>query len=715
MIVSKTRLYDLLILISGVLLVWGVTYFATVEVRNSDFTHSLLVSQAILEQGTVQLDAYKFRVDLAHHLDYNYRIEQVNGHYYYLFPLASSVFSLPVVWVAWLMGLDMAIHDQEYILLKLMAVITSGLVFGLIYALARCYLNPPASLVIALVSVLGSTLISTLGTGLWNMNVTVILICLSLLLLARYDTGWAKTINPFWLGFLLFAAFWARPTVSPFIFGVLVYVFLRQRSIFLKLILTTLSLFLLFVGWCWLTYGQLLPNYYLPSRLAATPNFWEAFYGNALSPARGLFVFSPFLTLVVVGGLLFFHRLKQYDLFWLSLAWFSLYYLAVSRKNEDWWGGHQFGPRLLTDGLPALILITIFLGKAINESVPAWGQRAALAGYLLLGGVAIFINTFQGLYNPSTYLWNKSPNIDNYPEYLFDWRYPQFLATAESLRLRQLEHQQARISPYPLGNTLDFKSQQAVFWNWYEPETDWRWTQGASAWLVFKLDQGVIDPAKQYTLEILGASVQGQTAQVSLNGTEIGKLNLEKFTGTLPQTQTIAFTGALLNENGLNQVQFDLPDLVGQANQPGRTAGMAFVWLKIYPFTGQTSGVTYFNSEAFETGFSHAEKNWRWTDNSNAVINYSLGPVAPNQPYVIEITAGALGIQPVEVRLNGQLAGVLTFEGSEPQTLTLPIEDNLLRANNSNKIQFLIPNASIPPGDSRRLGLAFVSLNIRHP
>ncbi len=716
-IVSKTSAYDLFILIIGILFIWGLTYFATVEVKNSDFTHSLLVSQAILEQHTVQLDAYKDQIDLAHHFDYNYRIEQINGHYYYLFPFAPSVFSLPVVWAARLMGLDMAVHDQEYTLLKLMAVITSGVVFGLIYALGRCYLGLWASFVIALVSVLGSALISTLGIGLWNMNFTVILISLSLLLLAHYDTGRAKTINPFWLGFLLFAAFWTRPTVSSFILCVLVYVFFRQRAIFFKLTLTTLTLFLLFVGWSWFTYGQLLPNYYLPSRLVATSTFWEAFYGNAFSPARGLFIFSPFFIVVLLGSLWLWRDVKKYDLFWLSLAWFGLFYLAVSRKNEDWWGGHQYGPRLLTDGLPALVLITIFLWQALSQRSLAV-RAIALSSYVILGTLGIFINSYQGLYNPNTYLWNKSPNIDNYPEYLFDWKYPQFLATTESLRLRRLEHQQARISPYPLGNNLDFKSQQAVFWNWYEPETGWRWTQGPSSWLVFKLDQDVVDPTKQYILEILGGSVQGQEVKVSLNGTNIGKLNLERFTGDLPQTQKVAFPGALLKENELNQVQFDLPDQVGQANESDRTAGMAFVWLKIYPFTGETSGVTYFNSNAFETGFSHAEKNWRWTDNTTAVINYSLGSVTPGQPYVIEITAGALGVQTVEVWLNDKPVGTLTFEGVEPKTLSLPVEGNLLKTNDSNKIQFLIPNASIPAGDSRQLGLAFVSLNIRtldHP
>ena len=54
--------------------------------------------------------------------------------------------------------------------------------------------------------------------------------------------------------------------------------------------------------------------------------------------------------------------------------------------------------------------------------------------------ISIFINTYQGLYNPATGKWNNSPNIDEYPDYLFDWKYPQFMATPKLLKERELYH-----------------------------------------------------------------------------------------------------------------------------------------------------------------------------------------------------------------------------------------------------------------------------------
>jgi hypothetical protein len=139
---------------------------------------------------------------------------------------------------------------------------------------------------------------------------------------------------------------------------------------------------------------------------------------------------------------------------------------------------------------------------------------------------------------------------------------------------------------------------------------------------------------------------------------------------------------------------------------------MALVSLKIYPQVDHKAGVNYFQGELFQSGFSAAEKEWRWTDGTEAVLLYPLEAVDPAHPYTLELVAGASGSQPVELEVNGAPIGRLTFIGFTPQTQTLSLSGALLKANNPNTIHFLIPNASPPPGDSRRLGLAFVSLKI---
>lgn len=696
---GRARSGQWLLLLLGGLAVFLLSHFATVETRNGDFTHTLLVSQAILEQGTVRLDAYKDRVDYARDLDYNYRVEKVNGHYYYRFPMGPSVLLLPVAWLANLWGYDMAVHDQEYELIKLLASISSAIIFMLVYKLCTYYLPPLPSLVISAVSVLGSAIISTLGTALWNMHFALLFVLLVLLLLVRLDTGRAKTVHPFLLGLLLFLAFWCRPTTAPLILLVLGYVWLRQRAEFLKLLFTTAGLLLVFVAWCWQTYGQPLPSYYMPGRLVATPDFWQAFYGNALSPARGLLIFSPFVVLVL-GALAWFLP-KRRDLFWLSLAWFVLHYISVSRKNEDWWGGHHYGSRLLVDALPALILITIFVWQEIAGRARPVTQTMLVGGYLALGLAGIWINTWQGLYNPSTYQWNKDPNIDRYPEYLFDWRYPQFLASEQSLQRRKVEHLEKRLNKYAIGETLRYDSSQALFWGWSEPDIGWRWTVAQPSQIVFRLGQGIVDPNGRYSLEILCGAAAPTEVEVRLNGVEIGRLSLAAFTGQMPPVQTLEVDGALLKDHDLNRLDF---------YRPGST-DVAFVSLKVAPSSPDKDKVYYYDGEFFESGFSEAEKGWRWTDGRRASLLYPLAAVDPAAGYTLELTSGALGAQAVELVVNGTKIGQLAFEQPEPTTLRLPVAGRLLKAGH-NRIDLLIPNAAVPPGDSRQLGLAFVSLKL---
>jgi hypothetical protein len=696
------------ILIAAGLLVLAVTYFAPLKTARSDPAMSLLVSQLILEHQTTALDVYRDAVDERFAFEHNYRVEQKNGHYYYLFPLAPSVFALPAVWLANRLGLNMLIPEEEYLLQGILSPLTCVAIFFILYQICRGYLDSRPALVIALIFTLGSSLVSTLGTALWNMNVAVLFVCLSLLLVARRDTDHTRRINPLLLGFFLFAAFWSRPTVTPFIVVVFGYVLLRHRPLFMPLAATAGGFLLLFVAWSWLTYGQMLPDYYAPGRLSSPQTFWEALYGNSFSPGRGIFVFSPFLAWVLVGALWFWRDLKKYDLFWFSLIWFGLHLLSISRKYPDWWGGHQFGPRLLTDGLPALLLVSALLWREVAARGGRRTQGVALAGYLLLGTAGIFINSYQGLYNLYTDQWNKNPDIDRNPHYIFEWRYPQFLADAASIQRRRFEYEQGRLGTYALGDPLTPTDSRLLFWGWRVPEkAGWRWTETPDPRLLFKLEAGVVDPAQTYALELVAGSAKGQPLRVSLNQAEMGGATLEAFRGTMPAPIRLTFPGRLLADGAINTLEFTLPDA------PGETDGIALVSLKIYPFTGEErEGVNYFESEFFRAGFSHVEQGWRWTDGLTATLVYPLEAVDPQQPYTLELLAGALDTQEVQVMVNGTPAGSMTFAGFEPQTRQVTLGGATLKAQSLNSIELRLPQAAIPPGDSRRLGLAFVAARI---
>jgi hypothetical protein len=543
------------------------------------------VSQSIIEHQTIKLDAYKdaHEKNNPHQsFDEDYRVHERNGHYYHVYPVGTSVFSIPFVWAAMLRGLDMSNFEQEAATQGFISAILCMLVFIIFYETCRCFVDPISSLVIAAISVLGSSLTSTMGAGLWSHNFTVISISLSLLLLALYESGRSRTINPYLFGFLLFAAYLCRPTALIFILVVLVYLFFKHRTILLRVVITLLVLLLLFAAWSWLEYGHILPTYYAQSnRFGFTPAYWLGLYGSLLSPSRGILVFSPFFVMVAVGVVLCFRYLKTQALIWLSVSWFGLHVLLIS-SWDMWWGGYSYGPRLLTDVVPALVLITALLWGAVSQHSSLRMRRIIAGGYITLGLLGIFINSYQGLYNVYTVVWNLYPDIDEHPAYLFSWKYPQFLATSRSTLNRLQEH----LDYYLPGEEIALTSDKALFIEWNEPATNehWRWSQGTSPQIVLELDD--IETRGEYIAEMLLWSPLDQEVDVALNGNMIGRLRLPAHTiGSTPETQNIVFNGNLLEEGSLNTIAFNISD---------PSIGLAFVSLKIYPLSGNKEDVNYF-------------------------------------------------------------------------------------------------------------------------
>lgn len=429
---SLNRL-DFWLLFLGAAFVFVLTYRAPVTYTRSDPHLSLFVSQALVQHHTITLDSYANQINRT--LD-GYAIRERGGHLYYYFPLAPSFFVAPFVKVANSLGWDMTVTAHNHRLQKALASFLCGVIFMLLYRLARYYVATAAALGITAVFILGTALTSTLGTALWNTSFAVLFTVLALWLLVDAN---AMPASPFLLGALLFAAYFSRPTTAAFILPALVYLFFRRPGkAFVKTALILALFLLLFVLFSWQLYGQFLPPYYSLQRFDRTYQVGLVLYGHLLSPSRGLLIFSPFIALVAVGVLFFYGRLKKHPLFWLCAGWVALHLAAVSHIGH-WWGGHAFGPRLLAELVPAVFMLAVLLWVEMG-SAPAAVRTTAVVLYLGLGFIAIFINSYQGLYNPYTAQWNATPNIDQHPQYVFDWRYPQFLASARSLSQRYQEH-----------------------------------------------------------------------------------------------------------------------------------------------------------------------------------------------------------------------------------------------------------------------------------
>lgn len=411
-----------------VLLILMICRYGKVNSRESDPYGSLLTSQAIAQHGTIKLDIYEPILSR-----YKYQVYNKNGHFYYYFPIGTSVFAAPLVWLVNTLGTDdMVINEGRF--QKTVFTMMAVLIFMLLVKVACLYLNPLLGVFTAGVFWLGTSLSSTGATALWSQDLSVwfSLLCLYFILKAHQSKQKPMGV---WIGFFLFSAYLCRPTLALFAIFVLLYLLLIDYKTSLKAGLTLFLLLACFIAFSWNEFGQMLPDYYLPKRLDGM-HFWLALYGNLFSPARGLFIYSSFLlTIFLTPGFLKQLWLQKQYLFLMLFTWSICHLITISRFSH-WWAGHSFGPRFMMDVMPALYISFVFYINWLSK-----GRKyvlASITGVLIC--FSIFINSYQGIFNKYSALWNGSPNIDDFPEYLFDWKYPQFLHDQQRHEGRLKEH-----------------------------------------------------------------------------------------------------------------------------------------------------------------------------------------------------------------------------------------------------------------------------------
>jgi hypothetical protein len=146
--------------------------------------------------------------------------------------------------------------------------------------------------------------------------------------------------------------------------------------------------------------------------------------------------------------------------------------------------------------------------------------------------LSVFINTYQGLYNPLTTVWNASPDIDGYPDYAWNWRFPQFMTSPALLAARELDHttRHARaramriLSPYAFGNPITPLGGSAYFEGWSDPTTDGsgvscRYADGQARILLWAGSKG--DDVDSLTVEFAVAADSGTLFELRVNGRQV--------------------------------------------------------------------------------------------------------------------------------------------------------------------------------------------------
>ena len=425
------------IFLALIFLIVFVSHFISRNITSFDSAWSIHTAMSLVREGNTNLDEYPMP-------EKDYRIERIDGHLYTLFPIGVSIIAVPFVYLmdkglspllSIFPSLEKYIRSRSYPPVHKITVITvyqgielmiASFIIALatvfIYLLSSLYLNKKGSLLMAFIFAFCTSSWSTASRGLWQHGPSMLLltITLYLILLAR-PKPWLIQFAGLPLAF----AYVVRPTNSLSLLLLTVFVFLQYRKYFLRYLLWAALMVVPFILYNVLIYHSLLSPYYLPGRVGSTKHFFTALAGNLISPARGLFIFSPIFLFSLYGAILKIKN-RQFDLIDFFLVSILLLHWVVISSFPHWWGGSSFGPRFFSDMIPYLIYFLIPVVVRISSAKEVRKVIFVFVFFCFIG-ISFFIH-YRGANNGITYTWNIEPvNVDNYLERLWDWHDVQFL------------------------------------------------------------------------------------------------------------------------------------------------------------------------------------------------------------------------------------------------------------------------------------------------
>ncbi len=139
--------------------------------------------------------------------------------------------------------------------------------------------------------------------------------------------------------------------------------------------------------------------------------------GLLFSPSRGLLIFCPIFLFSAVGVYLWFRapQKPQMLIYAICIATAAVHFLTLA-KYRLWWGGFAYGPRLMTDVVPCLVILMIPAMRLVEAS-RAWrfGFVATLVFSIGVQGIGAFCY-------PNGH-WDALPQfVDRHEERLWNWR-----------------------------------------------------------------------------------------------------------------------------------------------------------------------------------------------------------------------------------------------------------------------------------------------------
>ena len=390
-----------------------------------DSRWSIHTSLSLIEGSGGALDDYLPVVAISKF----YAIQFVNGRPRTIFPIGVSVLVAPAV--AAIALVDPSFKERlrhnvpdglEKILASMLGAAASVVFFWLIFLK---FGQLSIALATTFIFSFCTSIWSVATRALWQHGPLVLMLAIAMLLIQQARK---KPALIQYASLPLAMAYLIRPTAAIPIVVLTAYVLAYYRAWFLRYLAWAALIAAPWIAFNFAIYGKILSHYYFGLSYSGSTRFAEAAAGNLVSPARGLFVYSPVLLFSLSGFLLSLRDKEQRALHLAYGIIVAGMFIAIS-LIPAWWAGHSFGPRYMTDLLPFLVYFTAF-----NFNVAASWRPAVMTAMGVLVAISVAIHA-QGALGGGPWRWNATPqDVDFNPSRLWDWRDLQFLASPPKLQ-----------------------------------------------------------------------------------------------------------------------------------------------------------------------------------------------------------------------------------------------------------------------------------------
>jgi len=348
-----------------------ILYNITLKINfSNDITPNMYLPISMIKHGSITLNHFP----QLYASGTPYYLYPYQGSYYSAYGIGTSLFAAPF-YLPLLLFQEMPSYITILYLSKFVAAFYAALSAVFLFAAIRRLTKEKWALIISLIYALLTPVFCTSSQALWQHAPSLFLISLAIYFLVRGEE------NPLYTalsGLPLGLAVLVRTNNLVVVASFIIYIVWKKRSQVGSFLLWLLpgalitALYNYLATGAFYTFPLMARMKYFPSgELYKIPEsagfwgtpFWKGFFGNLISPSRGVLITAPVLLVALFGIVCLFinkdSSQRKYRYLYYCFALSFLFHLLLISKWTSWAGGFSFGNRLLIDALPFLCMLFI--------------------------------------------------------------------------------------------------------------------------------------------------------------------------------------------------------------------------------------------------------------------------------------------------------------------------------------------------------------------